>query len=264
MARYARKLSKTSIYHAMIRGNERKNIFCATEDKERFMETLIKMKANDEYEIIAFCIMDNHAHLLIKELKDSIQRSMKRIEVSYTIYFNKKNNRVGHLFQDRYKSEPIETDQYILECTRYIHKNPVKAKMVNTAKEYIWSSFNNYMGNDEKYPGLVNTDMILGMFAQDAKKAIKAFTVFSDQSSDVKFVEAEEEDKEPQFILPTEVKNKIMKILADENLKVENLIGMKDKLLRNEILKRIKEESNFSVRDLAKYLKVSKDIIFRA
>jgi len=175
LPRYARKVSESNIYHIMIRGNERKNIFNDFDDKLRFIDTLKRMKEKNEYELYTYCLMDNHVHLLMKELKDPIHRSMKRIQVSYSYYFNKKYQRIGHLFQDRYKSEVIATDEYLLECARYIHNNPVKAEIVNAVTEYQWSSFKDFIGLNNNTNRIVEIDMILGIYSTNREKAILQF-----------------------------------------------------------------------------------------
>lgn len=91
--------------------------------------------------------MDNHVHLMIKTDIEPLGKLMERISASYTRYFNKKYNYIGHLFQERYFSELIKSDRQMLEISKYIHLNPVKAKMVETAGAYIWSSYNIIIGN---------------------------------------------------------------------------------------------------------------------
>ncbi len=134
MPRQQRNKSKSGYYHIMIRGNERKNIFLDEQDKSRFVEILNDKKKSVSFYLQAFCLMDNHVHLMISEGVDDIARVMKRITVSYVYYFNKKYKRIGHLFQDRFRSEVVEDDNYVLSLARYIHQNPVKAGIVNQAR----------------------------------------------------------------------------------------------------------------------------------
>ncbi len=134
MPRQQRSKSKSGYYHIMIRGNERKNIFLDEQDKSRFVEILNDKKKSVSFYLQAFCLMDNHVHLMISEGVDDIARVMKRITVSYVYYFNKKYKRIGHLFQDRFRSEVVEDDNYVLSLARYIHQNPVKAGIVNQAR----------------------------------------------------------------------------------------------------------------------------------
>jgi len=122
MPRSARVLSETGVYHVMLRGNERKDIFIDDEDKVRFLDMLYAKRERESYYLYSYCLMDNHVHLVLKEANDSISRIMRRITTSYAGYFNRKYKRSGHLFQDRYKSENVESDSYLLTVIRYIRK----------------------------------------------------------------------------------------------------------------------------------------------
>ena len=108
----------------MLRGNERKDIFIDEEDKKKFIKTVIQKKADKAFKLYAYCIMNNHLHLVIQEQKEPISRIIKKIATSYAYYFNAKYKRVGHLFQDRYKSETIEDEPYLLSVIRCVHNNP--------------------------------------------------------------------------------------------------------------------------------------------
>lgn len=108
MPRQRRKLSKTGTYHIMLRGNERKSLFPEEEDYRKFLQILATKKRDDSFLLYAYCLMSNHLHLLIREKKQNISQIMKRINIAYAYYFNKKYNRVGHVFQDRFKSESVD------------------------------------------------------------------------------------------------------------------------------------------------------------
>lgn len=179
MARTARRLSSSGIYHVMIRGNEKKEIFLDNRDRLRFLDTLYRMKEAKNYEVYAYCLMSNHIHLLMREGTDSLQRSIKRINVSYVYYFNRKYDRVGHLFHDRYRSEPIEDNSYLLAVARYIHNNPVKANITMKAEDYEWSSYNLYLNPKENYDSLIDTTFVLSMFSDNKDLAIALFKEFS-------------------------------------------------------------------------------------
>jgi REP element-mobilizing transposase RayT len=136
MPRQAREKSSSGIYHIMLRGINRQDIFHDEEDKMRFIETLKNYKSICEYKVYGYCLMSNHIHLLIKEGKETISQAMKRIGASYVYWCNMKYERYGHLFQDRYKSEKVEDDKYLLVVLRYIHQNPIKAGIVEEAAKY--------------------------------------------------------------------------------------------------------------------------------
>ncbi|MHB8918486.1 MAG: REP-associated tyrosine transposase, partial [Desulfocucumaceae bacterium] len=193
MPRVSRKLSKTGIYHVMLRGNERRKIFLCDEDRKRFIDILREKGREKEFSVLAYCLMDNHVHLLISEGKDQINRVMKRIGVSYVYYFNKKYKRTGHLFQDRFKSEPIKDDRHLLAAVRYIQNNPVKANMVEEPAQYQWSSYREYLGNKNSERGLTDRDFILKMLSENEEHAIKQFIKFSKEQAKDEFIDIKEE-----------------------------------------------------------------------
>ena len=145
MPRRARKKSESGIYHIMLRGINKQQIFEDKEDSYHFLETLKKYKQQCGYEIYAYCLMGNHIHILLKEGKEDLTLMLKRIAGSYVYWYNWKYHRSGHLFQDRFKSEPIEDDSYFLTVIRYIHQNPVKAGLCKSIDGYEFSSYNEYV-----------------------------------------------------------------------------------------------------------------------
>ena len=147
MSRQARVKSETGIYHVMLRGVNKQQIFLDAQDYKKFIQVLIDCKKASHFELYAYCLMNNHIHLLIKETEESVSTIMKRIGCRFVYWYNAKYQRVGHLFQDRFRSEPIETDEYFLCVLRYIHNNPVKAKLVDSCSDYEYSSYNWYFEN---------------------------------------------------------------------------------------------------------------------
>ena len=153
MPRQSRKKSSTGIYHVMLRGINKQDIFEEEEDYVRMKEILIRLnERRDEqghplpqaYSMYAYCLMSNHIHLLIRERNEGIAETMKRLGIGYAAYFNKKYQRSGHLFQDRFRSEPVESMEYFIILLRYIHQNPVKAAIVKDVGDYPWSSWREY------------------------------------------------------------------------------------------------------------------------
>ena len=134
-----------AVYHIMCRGNHRQEIYRDEEDRLFFHTTLKEVKENTPYILHSYCLMTNHFHLQIETGDINISQVMKRINMLYAIYFNKKYNFVGHLFQGRYRSELIETMPYHLGISRYIHLNPVRANIVERPALYQWSSYKTYM-----------------------------------------------------------------------------------------------------------------------
>lgn len=247
MPRQQRDKSNTGYYHIMIRGNDRNDIFLDEQDKMHFIEILKTKKENNRYGLIAFCIMDNHAHLLLQEREEDIANIMKRINVSYVFYFNKKYKKSGHLFQDRYKSEKIEDDSYLLMATRYIHKNPVKAGLVKKAEQYKWSSYKMYTGKDTVLADAIDKELVLGIFSEDENEAKKEF---------IKFMKMEEEDK---FIEIDEKRNQMEEKQA---IKLWDEIAAREESLEEQ-LKYFREKTGLPLRKLAEITGINKDKINR-
>lgn len=156
MSRQARTLSKTGTYHIMLRGINQQQIFQEAEDYNKFIEIVKECKQTKDFNIYAYCLMGNHVHLLLKETEETIGQVMKRIASRFASWYNIKYQRVGHLFQDRFKSEPVETDEYFLTVLRYIHQNPVKANICEFVEEYKFSSYQEFI--DEK--GFIDTEFV--------------------------------------------------------------------------------------------------------
>ncbi|MEL7567410.1 MAG: transposase [Dehalobacterium sp.] len=124
--------------------------------------------------------MNNHVHLLLGEGKEELSITMKRLGVSFVWYYNQKYKTTGHLFQDRFRSENVESDRYLLTVLRYIHYNPVKAQIVKHVEQWRWSSCLGYYGN-EVYPGaLLDSEVILKMFSDNEDEAIGEFKQFNE------------------------------------------------------------------------------------
>lgn len=162
MPRKARKKSASVIYHVMLRGIDRQLIFEDAEDYERFLSILQECREISCFKLHAYCLMGNHVHILLKVQDDSLETIFKKIGGRYVYYYNVKYQRVGHLFQDRFKSEPVEDDAYFLTVLRYIHQNPVKAGLCSKVGDYPYSSFGEYLSDS----AWVDTDFAFSMVAR--------------------------------------------------------------------------------------------------
>ncbi len=154
-----RKASEGNIYHVISRGTGRQLIYETDDDRRVFLHLLRQTIEEAEIELYAWCLMGNHFHLLIHGEMERIATCMRRLCSSYARWFNGRAGRVGHLFQERFKSEPIDTDAYLLAVIRYIHDNPAKARLDRTS-EYRWSSYREYVGK----PTLCATEFVLDIF----------------------------------------------------------------------------------------------------
>lgn len=158
MPRQSRQPSGTGIYHVMMRGINHQNIFEDPEDYYQFIITLDRMRVRFDDDgkpcgtnctYYAYCLMSNHFHLLIREREESVGETIKRIASSYVYYYNRKYGRDGHLFKERFKSEPVNDMAYFTVLLRYIHQNPLKAGLVEYVKDYEYSSWSEYDGTVE-------------------------------------------------------------------------------------------------------------------
>ena len=167
MSRGKRKLSESGIYHIMLRGINRQQIFYDEEDNQYFISLLSRYKEVCEYQLYAYCLMGNHVHLLIKVGKEALDMIFRRICTAFVSWYNFKYERVGHLFQDRYKSEPVEDDAYFFTVLRYILRNPVKAGLCKEVESYAYSSAGEYFSD---ILGITDTEFAKSLIGTDKLK----------------------------------------------------------------------------------------------
>lgn len=162
MARTARQKSESGIYHVMLRGCGKQCLFEDDADRNKFLEILSSNTEKYRVSVLAWCLMDNHIHLVLSDGQEGLSQCLKAIAGHYAMYFNSRTAHVGHVFQDRFKSKPIETDGYLLQAVRYVHNNPEKAGIA-TAEDYPWSSYAEYIGLESSEIHVTDTKPILGM-----------------------------------------------------------------------------------------------------
>ena len=161
MPRIARKKSCSNIYHVMIRGINRQNIFEEDDDRLCFMKILNHCKEISGFRLYAFALMSNHIHLLIEPAGESLNTVFARIETRYAMWFNRKYRRTGYLFQNRYRSEAVETELYFMTVLRYILQNPMKASIEGRLGTYRWSS---YLAYEKGNGSITDTQYALDLF----------------------------------------------------------------------------------------------------
>lgn len=168
MPRTARKKSHSQIYHVMLRGINKQQIFFDKEDNEYFIGLLKRYRDSCGYQLRAYCLMGNHVHLLLQEGENKTTGEIIRhIGSAYVYWYNLKYERTGHLFQDRFKSEPVESESYLLTVFRYILMNPVKAGICTRAEQYPYNSAKEYFYGTE---GITDTSLIKSLLNQEAMK----------------------------------------------------------------------------------------------
>jgi len=257
MARKARRQSESGIYHIVMRGINRQDIFHDEEDYWRFLETLTRAKPDNNFELHGFCLMSNHVHLLIQERDEVVPKIMQRIGTRYAWWYNHKYERSGHVFQGRYGSECVEDDEYLLTVIRYIHNNPVKAGMVSKPEDYRWSSINVYYGKHQYPAGLTDTSFILGIVAPEPAQAIRRFREFMNMENQDTCLEYEIKLRKTD----DEVKAEIDEILKGNP--VTALHSMK-KQERDILLRQIKAIEGATQRQIARVTGLNQNLIFRS
>ncbi len=178
MARKPRLEVEGGLYHVITRGVDRRDIFHSPEDHQKFLALLATQKEKLSFYLYAYCLMTNRIHLLIERLTDDIGRIMHRVLTGYTQYYNRKYRRSGHVLQGRHKAILCQSDPYLAELVRYIHLNPIRAKMVERVEEYPYSSHRAYMGLEPA--GIVDVDPVLRRFGPRKAVARERFAKHAD------------------------------------------------------------------------------------
>ena len=177
MARPLRIEYPGAVYHITSRGNEKKPVFKDDEDRETFLRILTHVNKRYHWLCHAYCLMDNHYHLLVETPDGNLSLGMRQLNGVYTQAFNKRRNRTGHLFQGRYKAILIQKDSHLLEVCRYVVLNPIRAGMVEKPEDWKWSSYRATAGKGQPHPCLT-IDWVLGQFSRTRAKAEKEYRQF--------------------------------------------------------------------------------------
>lgn len=240
MPRIARKYLESSFFHVIMQGIKKEFVFRKDEYKERYLQLIYKYKNEYNVEIIAYCIMDNHAHLLIYSEKiERLANFMHRINSIYAQHYNRKEERVGYVFRNRYVSEEITNEQYLIRCINYIHTNPVKAGIVNECKEYKYSTYNNYINNKSN----IKNKKVEEMLGKYSYKDICDLPC-----DDIYFYDIDINKKEL-------LENAIEKYKKDKEKSLEEI--MKDDELLKELIKILKENYKITYIEIIQKLKIT-------
>ena len=255
MARSAREKSASGIYHVMVRGINRQDIFFDDEDYQRFLETMKRVKENRRCAIYGYCLMGNHVHLILHEKAEELSVIMQRIGTSYAWWYNQKYDRVGHVFQNRFQSETVETEAYLLGVLRYIHNNPVKAKLVARPEEYRWSSCQAYYEQKDS-EGLLQASFILDILNSSREVANKQFAEFMQKANTDQFMDVLVKQRKSDEDLAQEVKT----MLNGQSIGILQSLDIQQ---RNKIIKQIKEIEGVTQRQIARVTGIHQSVIFK-
>ena len=177
MARPLRLEFAGALYHITSRGNRREDIYEDDADREAFLSVLERVCDTYNWVCHAYCLMSNHYHLLIETPDANLSRGMRQLNGVYTQAFNRAHGRVGHVFQGRYKAILVEKESYLLELSRYIVLNPVRAGMVRSARDWRWSSYRATAGQ-LKGLGCLNVEWVLAAFGKKRSVAVERYKKF--------------------------------------------------------------------------------------
>lgn len=245
MPRKSRKLIGEIVCHHMVQGINREFIFQEKKDKEKYLRLLQKFYKEYKVEIIAYCIMDNHVHTILYSTNiENISKFMHYINTIYAIYYNKKNDRVGYVFRNRFTSIPIMTREQLYRCIKYIHMNPVKAGMVSKEQDYFFSSYNDYLNKT----GFIQQN-ILDFIFNSSNNYIQKF-------KSIKYVDLKTHERK------TDIQNALEIFLKEEKIKFQEIKRNKEEVLKF-ISYLSKLESRFSIREISDILEIGKTTLYR-
>jgi REP element-mobilizing transposase RayT len=189
MARPIRLEAEGAVYHVIARGNERRAIFRDDRDREEYLNRLARYRERFGFKLLAYCLMDNHVHLAVERGPVALSRVIHSLHGPYTQWFNVRHGRVGHLFQGRYKALLVEKDRYLLALVRYIHENPVKARLVQRPQEYPWSSDRYY--RRASGPAWLDLDAVLVQFGRGRVTAARKYRRFMGEPTESPYEQVE-------------------------------------------------------------------------
>lgn len=248
LPRIKREISPTGIYHVMQRGVGKQIIFESDEDYRFYLKKLKTYKELLKYEIVAYCLMDNHVHLLIKtDDCSNISNLMLRLGTSYASYYNGKYSHSGHVFQGRYACEIIKDEKYLMTCIRYIHNNPVKAG-ISSRESYRWSSYIEYIVDQ----GISDRELFLSIIGNKS-----AFISFSKLSDNCKIMDCD------SIALSLDDALSIINNHTGLNCTDGSIVKSLAKKNRDEVICALKEVG-FTNREIERLTGISKFIISRA
>lgn len=257
MSRTQRKYSSTGCYHIMLRGNEKKDIFLDDHDRFRFLDLISKKIIDKELVVYAYCLMNNHVHLVVHDENDQISGTMKGVATGYAMFFNIKYDRVGHVFQDRFRSEAVLDDRYLLAVTRYVHNNPVKAGLVDQPDQYRWSSYKDYLSPEGSE--ITDPSFVLGLFADNREKAVLYFMEFSRKSDDTEYID----DHRDRMHTLEEGRTFLENYINGKWPGRESASILSDKILLREVIRMLGSSTSLSQRKIAALLEVDRGVVER-
>lgn len=273
MSRQLRIEYAGALYHITSRGNAQESIYRDDADRTEFLLILSKTCNRFNWYCHAYCLMGNHYHLMIETKQANLSKGMKHLNGSYTQFFNRTHKRIGHVYQGRFKAILVEKNSYLLELSRYIVLNPVRARMVKSAQDWPWSSYRATTGMINAHTCL-STDWLLSCFSKKQFKAQQAYRVFIEQGKNqpspwenlknqiylgsAEFVEEMQSKIDPEILL-----NEIPKLQKQASIKPLTYYQQRYPV-RKEAMAKAYLDGHYTLREVGQYFGVSYATVSRA
>ena len=254
MPRNKRNFGISGYNHCIVRGINKGDIFFDEQDRYKFIDVLKEYKQKSQVKIGSYTLMQNHVHLVTKCDYDNLSNFFHSVLISYSSYFNKKYERVGHLFENRFKNKPIETEEYLRSVIKYIHYNPEKAGIC-LAQNYKWSSYKEFF----KKETWIDKDIILPFYGEEQEEALKAFSEqhnFKLEKYYENFVEYELVNK-----LTDEQVKDMIDIVKEKFINKENSVW--NKADRDAFLVEMMNVKGVSINQLSRVMGINRKVLIR-
>lgn len=235
----------------MMRGINKQIIFEDDMDRHMLLSLIKKYRRICGFNLYGYCFMNNHIHLLFQEKEETVSKVIQRISVSYVQWYNKKYDRCGHLFQDRFRSEVVETSSSFLKVLRYIHQNPLKSGLTKTIFEWEWSSIHDYLRPSD----FIDREFVLQLFSTDSYQALQLFSDYMQLVNNDEFL-----DDTPRITVSDA---EIIDYLKRIGIPTSSALQQLQKEKRNAIIADLKMIKGISIRQLARITGISKSVIDR-
>ena len=243
MSRKARKLCNTSFFHVIIQGLNKEYIFDEEDNIKEYFKLLMKNIENTEVQVIAYCIMNNHAHFLFFTNRiEKLSKIMQKTNTVYAKYYNSKNDRVGYVFRDRFLSKEIDSERYLAKCINYIHNNPVRANIVCNPIEYKYSSYNSFI-NGQNIKTLLRLTGVKFDIEQFKKNDISEY-----------FIDIDKNKEEV-------IENAIVEFCNENNIKLHKIL--EERYILKQLVKKLKINYKIKYIEIMKKLEIPKGVMKR-
>ena len=254
MARNPREISKSRFYHILVRGSGGKDILKYNEDKEKILSIVSRILKDNLITLYAYCIMDNHAHFVVEELDEDISAVMKRINVSYAAYHNKKHCVSGQVFYDRFKSETIEDFKELLKVMRFIHNNPVIGGFVEKQCDYPWSSYMEYI--QERKNKMVVLDKVLKSFENSGNDRMDSFIRYMLEKNNDIYMDLEES-------VERRIRGEVALYLQKNSIELYELGYKENNIHRDRLILAVSQKGGMSIRKTAEILNLNRGVVYK-